>query len=151
MLGAFGARAERLAAAASARPAQGLEGNALLLLTAAEDVLLGGQCYRSTVHTAADGSCECGLETRVKMHIHGVVGRHTVLLFPPKCIFLSEMHVVSVTVLAPLLFVFQSKEIGLQMHEELLKVTNELYTVSNELTLRMPSLCSEGNAGNVIC
>ena len=26
--------------------------------------------------------------------------------------------------------VFQSKEIGLQMHEELLKVTNELYTVS---------------------
>ena len=25
---------------------------------------------------------------------------------------------------------FQSKEIGLQMHEELLKVTNELYTVS---------------------
>ena len=24
----------------------------------------------------------------------------------------------------------QSKEIGLQMHEELLKVTNELYTVS---------------------
>lgn len=28
-------------------------------------------------------------------------------------------------------FVLQSKEIGLQMHEELLKVTNELYTVSN--------------------
>lgn len=27
-------------------------------------------------------------------------------------------------------FTFQSKEIGLQMHEELLKVTNELYTVS---------------------
>lgn len=27
-------------------------------------------------------------------------------------------------------FIFQSKEIGLQMHEELLKVTNELYTVS---------------------
>ena len=26
--------------------------------------------------------------------------------------------------------IFQSKEIGLQMHEELLKVTNELYTVS---------------------
>lgn len=51
MLGAFRAGAERLAAAASARPAQGLEGNALLLLSAAEDVLLGGQCYRSTVHT----------------------------------------------------------------------------------------------------
>lgn len=50
-----------------------------------------------------------------------------------------------------LLFVFQSKEIGLQMHEELLKVTNELYTVSNELILPMPSLCSEGNVGNVIC
>lgn len=28
-------------------------------------------------------------------------------------------------------FIFQSKEIGLQMHEELLKVTNELYTVSS--------------------
>lgn len=27
-------------------------------------------------------------------------------------------------------FVFQSKEIGIQMHEELVKVTNELYTVS---------------------
>lgn len=27
--------------------------------------------------------------------------------------------------------IFQSKEIGLQMHEELLKVTNELYTVSS--------------------
>lgn len=85
------------------------------------------------------------------MHIHGVVGRHTVLLFPPKRIFLSEMHIVSLTVLALLLFVFQSKEIGLQMHEELLKVTNELYTVSNELILPMPSLCSKGNAGNVIC
>lgn len=29
------------------------------------------------------------------------------------------------------LFFFQSKEIGIQMHEELVKVTNELYTVSN--------------------
>lgn len=28
-------------------------------------------------------------------------------------------------------FVFQSKEIGIQMHEELVKVTNELYTVSS--------------------
>lgn len=37
------------------------------------------------------------------------------------------------------------------MHEELLKVTNELYTVSNELILPMCSLCSEGNVGNVIC
>lgn len=27
--------------------------------------------------------------------------------------------------------VFQSKDIGIQMHEELVKVTNELYTVSN--------------------
>lgn len=50
-----------------------------------------------------------------------------------------------------LLFVFQSKEIGLQMHEELLKVTNELYTVSNELILLMSSPCSEGNIANVIC
>lgn len=50
-----------------------------------------------------------------------------------------------------LLFVFQSKEIGLQMHEELLKVTNELYTVSNELILPMSSLCSEGSVDNVIC
>lgn len=30
-----------------------------------------------------------------------------------------------------LCFVFQSKEIGIQMHEELVKVTNELYTVSS--------------------
>ena len=65
--------------------------------------------------------------------------------------FLSEMHVVSVRVSTLLLFVLQSKEIGLQMHEELLKVTNELYTVSNELILPMPSLCSEGNVGNVTC
>ena len=62
------------------------------------------------------------------------------------------MHVVSVTE-SPLflLFVFQSKEIGLQMHEELLKVTNELYTVSNDLILPVPRLCSEGNIGSVIC
>lgn len=40
------------------------------------------------------------------------------------------MHIVSMTVSILILFVFQSKEIGLQMHEELLKVTNELYTVS---------------------
>lgn len=32
-------------------------------------------------------------------------------------------------------FVFQSKDIGIQMHEELVKVTNELYTVSNALCL----------------
>lgn len=32
-------------------------------------------------------------------------------------------------------FIFQSKEIGLQMHEELLKVTNELYTVSSARTI----------------
>ena len=31
--------------------------------------------------------------------------------------------------------VFQSKDIGIQMHEELVKVTNELYTVSNILCL----------------
>lgn len=30
---------------------------------------------------------------------------------------------------------FQSKDIGIQMHEELVKVTNELYTVSNRLCL----------------
>lgn len=29
-----------------------------------------------------------------------------------------------------LLLGFQSKDIGIQMHEELVKVTNELYTVS---------------------
>lgn len=37
-------------------------------------------------------------------------------------------------VFSPLFFllaVFQSKDIGIQMHEELVKVTNELYTVSN--------------------
>lgn len=34
-----------------------------------------------------------------------------------------------------LLTVFQSKDIGIQMHEELVKVTNELYTVSNTLCL----------------
>lgn len=37
------------------------------------------------------------------------------------------------------------------MHEELLKVTNELYTVSNELIPAVPSLCSEGDVGNVVC
>lgn len=36
-------------------------------------------------------------------------------------------------------FVFQSKEIGLQMHEELLKVTNELYTVSSTAACGHPS------------
>lgn len=61
-----------------------------------------------------------------------VLESHRVL--PPKCIFLSEVHLVSITVTTPLV-VFQSKEIGLQMHEELLKVTNELYTVSAELVL----------------
>lgn len=61
------------------------------------------------------------------------------------------MRIVSITVSTLLHFVFQSKEIGLQMHEELLKVTNELYTVSNELILPMSSLCSEGKVGNVIC
>lgn len=61
------------------------------------------------------------------------------------------MHIVSITVSTLLLSVFQSKEIGLQMHEELLKVTNELYTVSSELTLPMPTLCCEGSIGNVIC
>lgn len=46
-------------------------------------------------------------------------------------------------------FVLQSKEIGLQMHEELLKVTNELYTVSRELPLpSLPGLgCSKVPAG----
>lgn len=39
----------------------------------------------------------------------------------------------SITASPLLVFVLQSKEIGLQMHEELLKVTNELYTVSREL------------------
>ncbi len=34
-----------------------------------------------------------------------------------------------------LLAVFQSKDIGIQMHEELVKVTNELYTVSNTACL----------------
>ncbi|KAF1503495.1 SLIT-ROBO Rho GTPase-activating protein 3, partial [Megadyptes antipodes antipodes] len=66
---------------------------------------------------------------KIKVHMHGVFGSHAVLLFPPKCIFLSEMRIVSITVSTLLHFVFQSKEIGLQMHEELLKVTNELYTV----------------------
>lgn len=45
-----------------------------------------------------------------------------------------------ITVHSPLSYsfsppVFQSKDIGIQMHEELVKVTNELYTVSNLLTL----------------
>lgn len=31
------------------------------------------------------------------------------------------------------MLVFQSKDIGVQMHEELVKVTNELYTVSSSL------------------
>lgn len=43
-------------------------------------------------------------------------------------------------------FVFQSKEIGIQMHEELVKVTNELYTVSSpDPTLTphlIPGVCS---------
>lgn len=46
--------------------------------------------------------------------------------------FTLELHVLSITVSPVLVFVLQSKEIGLQMHEELLKVTNELYTVSRE-------------------
>lgn len=33
------------------------------------------------------------------------------------------------------------------MHEELLKVTNELYTVSDELILLTANLCSEGGPG----
>jgi len=37
------------------------------------------------------------------------------------------------------------------MHEELLKVTNELYTVSTERILPVSSLCSKANAGNVMC
>lgn len=45
---------------------------------------------------------------------------------------------------------FQSKEIGLQMHEELLKVTNELYTVSPAqplLLVDIRSLSSVPRAG----
>lgn len=40
--------------------------------------------------------------------------------------------------------VLQSKDIGVQMHEELVKVTNELYTVScplmSDLSLPFPSV-----------
>lgn len=37
---------------------------------------------------------------------------------------------------------FQSKDIGIQMHEELVKVTNELYTVSNSPRIDPPHLIS---------
>lgn len=78
-----------------------------------------------------------------------VLGSHTIL--PPKCIFLLEMCLVSATV-TTLLVVFQSKEIGLQMHEELLKVTNELYTVSDELVLPrgVSHNCPLGVSGDVL-
>lgn len=48
-------------------------------------------------------------------------------------------------------FVFQSKEIGIQMHEELVKVTNELYTVSSSdpsLTPRVRRFCSGSNVNS---
>lgn len=70
------------------------------------------------------------LQERIEKGVCGIFESPVVLLSPPKCILLSEMHIVSMTVSILILFVFQSKEIGLQMHEELLKVTNELYTVS---------------------
>lgn len=47
-----------------------------------------------------------------------------------------------------LLAMFQSKDIGIQMHEELVKVTNELYTVSNSLCL--PQTFSSLNSSKVI-
>lgn len=37
------------------------------------------------------------------------------------------------------------------MHEELLKVTNELYTVSDELILLTANLCSEGGGRKLVC
>lgn len=70
---------------------------------------------------------------------------HCVLMFmiPLNGIFILELHVLSVTV-SPLVFVLQSKEIGLQMHEELQKVTNELYTVSRSCSHLQAAVGSTG-------
>lgn len=56
--------------------------------------------------------------------------------YPPDCICYRD----AIGLLTLSGFVFQSKEIGIQMHEELVKVTNELYTVSTTdrpFTLRL--------------
>lgn len=57
--------------------------------------------------------------------------------------FKSQLQPQILFVFSPLFFlfaVFQSKDIGIQMHEELVKVTNELYTVSTQYTVSYRSI-----------